>query len=67
VRNGAFVVTPTINATTGKSDATVFRPLNNPNDATVKGLEFDFQHRFWYAPGILNDIVLGINYARIFF
>jgi TonB-dependent receptor len=59
VRGGAPVVIP-------QSNATVNRPLNNPFDATVKGLEFDFQHRFWYAPGFVNDIVLGINYARIF-
>lgn len=63
VRNGALVVTPVL--TSGRSNASVFRPLNNPFDATVKGLEFDFQHRFWYAPGFLNDMILGINYARI--
>jgi TonB-dependent receptor len=62
-RNGALVVTPTL--TNGRSNASVFRPLNNPYDATVKGLEFDFQHRLWYAPGFLNNTVLGINYARI--
>jgi TonB-dependent receptor len=65
VRNGAQVVTPVINPATGKSNASVFRPLNNPFDATVKGLEFDFQHRLWYAPGFLNNMILGINYARI--
>lgn len=65
IRNGAQVVTPVINPATGKSNASVFRPLNNPFEATVKGLEFDFQHRFWYAPGLLNDLILGINYARI--
>jgi TonB-dependent receptor len=65
VRDGALVVTPVINASTGKSDATVIRPLNNPFDATVKGLELDFQHNLWYAPGFLRNVVLGINYARI--
>ncbi len=66
VRNGAYVVTPTINPTTKKSDATVYRPLNNPYDATVKGLELDFQHNFWYLPSPFNNIVIGINYARIY-
>jgi len=66
VRDGAYVVTPTINPTTKKSDATVYRPLNNPFDATVKGLEFDFQHNFWYLPAPFNNIVIGINYARIY-
>lgn len=63
VRNGALVVTPVL--TSGRSNASVFRPLNNPYDATVRGLEFDFQHRFWYAPGFLSNTILGINYARI--
>jgi TonB-dependent receptor len=64
-RNGALVVTPTINGTTGLSDATVSRPLNNPFDATVKGIEVDFQHNFWYMPAPLNHVVFGINYTRI--
>ncbi|MFZ6031902.1 MAG: carboxypeptidase-like regulatory domain-containing protein [Melioribacter sp.] len=65
VRDGALVVTPVVNPTTGKSNAMVYRPLNNPYDATVKGLEFDFQHNFWYLPSPFNNMVLGINYARI--
>ena len=65
-RNGQPVVTPTINASTGKSDATVFKPLNNPYEATVKGIEIDFQHNFWYLPGPFNNIVFSINYTRIF-
>jgi len=60
IRNGMAVVNPV------RNDATVNRPLNNPNDATVKGLEFDFQHTLWYAPGLLNNFVFGVNYARIF-
>ena len=66
VRNGVLVVTPVVSGTTGKSNASVFRPLNNPFDATVKGLEFDFQHNFWYLPEPFNHIVFGINYARIY-
>ncbi|MCG3120063.1 MAG: hypothetical protein ALAOOOJD_02657 [bacterium] len=63
VRGGALVVTPTL--TNGRSNASVFRPLNNPYDATVKGLELDFQHHLRYAPGFLKNVILGINYARI--
>ena len=66
VRDGAYVVTPTVNPTTGKSDANVHRFLNNPNDATVKGIELDFQHNFWYLPAPFNNIVFGVNYTRIF-
>jgi TonB-dependent receptor len=64
VRNGQYVVSPVL--TNGKADAQVFRPLNNPFDATVKGVELDFQHNFWYLPEPLNHIVFGINYARIY-
>ncbi len=66
VRNGQLVVTPVINPTTKKSNATVFRPLNNPFDAIVKGLEIDFQHTFWYLPYPFNGLLIGINYSRIF-
>lgn len=45
---------------------TVNRPMNNPYDATVKGLEFDFQHSFWYLPAPLSNVVVGTNYTRIF-
>lgn len=58
VRDGANVVIP-------QSNANVVRPFNNPFDATIKGLELDFQHSFWYLPAPLNGIILGLNYARI--
>ncbi|MEG8946840.1 TonB-dependent receptor [Rosettibacter firmus] len=66
IRNGQLVVTPIVNPTTKKSNATVYRPLNNPYKAYVKGLEFDFQHRFWYLPYPFNGLLIGINYSRIF-
>jgi TonB-dependent receptor len=59
IRNGGAVVSP-------YKEATIYRPLNNPYDATVKGLELDFQHNFWYLPAPFNNMVFGINYARIF-
>jgi TonB-dependent receptor len=58
VRNGTNVVIP-------QSNATVTRSFNNPFEATVKGIELDFQHRFWYLPSPFNNIVFGVNYARI--
>jgi TonB-dependent receptor len=58
VRDGQNVVIP-------ESNANIIRPFNNPFDATVKGLEFDFQHSFWYLPAPFNNMVFGINYARI--
>ncbi|UCD36636.1 MAG: TonB-dependent receptor [Fidelibacterota bacterium] len=39
--------------------------LNTPYDAYVKGIEFDFQTRFWYLPAGLDGVVLGINYTKI--
>jgi TonB-dependent receptor len=59
VRNGANVVIP-------NAKARVIRPVNNPFEATVKGIEFDFQHNFWYLPAPFNYIVISINYARIY-
>lgn len=58
VRNGNNVVVP-------QSNATVFRPLNNPNEATVKGIEFEFQTSFWYLPKPLSNVVFGLNYTHI--
>jgi TonB-dependent receptor len=60
IRDGLVVVSPV------QLTGTVFRPLNNIFDATVKGLEFDFQHSFWYLPSPFNNLVFGINYARIY-
>ncbi|HEX2984825.1 MAG TPA: TonB-dependent receptor, partial [Ignavibacteriales bacterium] len=39
--------------------------LNNPNKATIKGIEVDWQTRFWYLPGILSGFVLNANYTHI--
>lgn len=49
-----------------KDGATLYTYINSPHDATVKGLEIDFQTRFWYvkAPPF-NGLVLGVNYTRI--
>ena len=60
IRDGVAVVNPV-----EPNRITVHLPINNPNDAVVKGLELDFQHNFWYMPSPFNKMVFGINYARI--
>jgi len=59
VREGQNVVIP-------QTNATIVKPYNNPFDATVKGLELDFQHNFWYLPAPFNNVVFSVNYARIY-
>ena len=62
--NGDEIMGPT--ATNGAYIVPVRKPLNNPNNATVRGLELDFQHNFWYLPAPFNGTVFGVNYTRIF-
>lgn len=45
--------------------ATIYTYINSPYDAHVKGIEFDFQTRFWYLPYGLDGVVLGFNYTMI--
>lgn len=56
----------TINGSFPVSGTTLFSYVNSPYLAFVKGVEFDFQTRFWYLPAPLNGIVLGINYTHIY-
>jgi TonB-dependent receptor len=46
-------------------DATLYTYINSPYKAYVRGVEGDFETRFWYLPGFLSGIVLGINYTHI--
>jgi TonB-dependent receptor len=46
-------------------DATLNTYINSPYKAYVRGIEADFETRFWYLPGFLNGIVFGINYTHI--
>ena len=39
--------------------------INSPYKAYVKGVEADFQTRFWYLPFPLDGVVLGLNYTHI--
>ena len=38
---------------------------NNPFPVSLKGMEFDWQTRFWFLPGMLSGIVLNANYTII--
>jgi TonB-dependent receptor len=51
--------------TSADDDATLNTFINSPYKAYVKGVEFDFQTRFWYLPAPFNGIVLGINYTHV--
>ncbi len=39
--------------------------INNPFEATYKGIEFDWQTNLWYLPSVLSGIVLNLNYTYI--
>ncbi|HUI29379.1 MAG TPA: TonB-dependent receptor [Candidatus Acidoferrales bacterium] len=43
----------------------VYTYINSPYKAYVKGVEADFETRFWYLPAPLNGVVFGINYTHI--
>jgi TonB-dependent receptor len=45
--------------------ANLYTYINSPYEATVKGIEADFQTRFWYLPVPFNGLVFGINYTHI--
>ena len=38
---------------------------NNPFPVSLKGVEFDWQTRFWYLPRMLSGLVLNANYTVI--
>ena len=54
-----------IGGTRPEDGATLYTFINSPFPAYVKGLELDFQTRFWYLPYGLDGVVLGINYTKI--
>ena len=37
--------------------------INNPNLVDIKGIEVEWQSNLWYLPGLLKNIVFGINYT----
>jgi len=46
-----------------QDNATLYTYMNTPYDSYVKGVELDFQSRFWYMPFPLNGVVFGINFT----
>jgi TonB-dependent receptor len=40
-------------------------PINNPERAFVRGIEFSWQTHFWYLPGLMKGLVLDVNYSLI--
>ncbi len=44
---------------------TLYTFVNNRYIAYVRGIETDFQTRFWYLPFPFNGILAGINYTHI--
>ncbi len=46
-----------------KKEATTDLPFNNPEKATVYGLELSWQTNFWFMPGLLKGLVLDVNYT----
>jgi len=47
-------------AVTNKSLTTNI-PINNPEKAFIRGIEFSWQTNFWYLPGMLSGLVLDVN------
>ena len=40
--------------------------MNNPRPAHVYGMEFEWQSNLWFLPGLLNGLVINVNYTRIY-
>ncbi len=58
----AYFDTSYVKATTAMN-ATVGIPINETNDAYLRGLELSWQTRFWYLPGVLSGLILDLNYT----
>lgn len=39
--------------------------INNPYPATYRGIEFDWQTRFWYLPSFLQGLIFDLNWTYI--
>jgi hypothetical protein len=39
--------------------------INLEKSSYVRGVEFDWQTRFWYLPSFLNGLVLNVNYTHM--
>ncbi len=48
-----------------KSAPQVDTYINNPHPAVYKGIEFDWQTRFWYLPSFLQGLIFDLNWTYI--
>ena len=39
--------------------------INNNHPAHIRGIELEWQTRFWYLPGPFDNLVMNINYTRV--
>jgi TonB-dependent receptor len=46
-----------------RDNARIYTYQNTPYDSYVKGIELDFQSRFWYMPFPVNGVVFGANFT----
>ena len=51
--------------TSADAGATLNTFINSRYIAYIRGIETDFETRFWYLPNPFNGIVFGINYTHI--
>jgi TonB-dependent receptor len=49
----------------GNQTAAATIPVNNPQKAFIRGIEFSWQTHFWYLPGVLTGLVLDLNLSFI--
>lgn len=61
---GSFVF-PGTNVRPNQQVGAVYTYINSPYKAYVRGIEADFETRFWYLPSPLDGVVFGINYTHI--
>jgi TonB-dependent receptor len=55
----------TVNYITPKDGAQISTYVNSLYPAYVRGLELDFQTRFWYLPKPFDGTVFGVNYTKV--
>ncbi|MFO7447163.1 MAG: TonB-dependent receptor [Ignavibacteriaceae bacterium] len=48
---------------TGFSGKPIWSFINNPNKTDLYGVEIEWQSNLWYLPGLLSNVVFGINYT----
>jgi TonB-dependent receptor len=52
-----------VQAPSGSQQISTF--INNRDPANIKGVELEWQTRFWYLPSPFDALVLNVNYTRV--